>query len=128
VKKKVSIALALLLLLITMPGCSKQQVELPDNPVVFETVDNGDYMSIKWNDKEYVPYCAFNPSQVGKCLGYYVGDDGEKVYVCELKGQSSVNWLVDTFALENCNEGMIYREKNATSIPDGLKSDYGWNQ
>jgi predicted small lipoprotein YifL len=127
-KKIISITLVSLLLLIGLTGCGKQQLELPDKPVVFETTDNGDYISIKWNEKEYVPYCSFSPSQLGECLGYYLADDGEKVYVCELKEQSSDEWLVDTIALKNCNEGMIFKEKNTTNIPDGLESDYEWNQ
>lgn len=65
--------------------------------------------------------------QVGDCIGYYK-NEGSKVYVCKLKGQSEDEWLVDDLGLDNCNEGMIFREKNTKSIPSGLASDYEWNK
>lgn len=107
-------------------GCGSQ-MKLPDKPVVFDTKNNKGYVSIISADKEYVPYCAFKPSQVGDCIGYYV-DNGEKIYVCQLKGQSSDEWIVDVLDLENCNEGMIFREIDTTNIPEGLSSDYEWNK
>ncbi len=113
-------------ILLVLVGCGSE-LKLPDNPVVFDTKDNGTYMSIIWDDKEYVPFCAFDPSQVGDCIGYYKNEDS-KVYVCKLKGQSEDEWLVDDLGLDNCNEGMIFREKNTKSIPSGLASDYEWNK
>ena len=73
-------------ILLLLAGCGSK-LQLPDNPVVFDTKDNGVYMSIIWGDKEYVPYCAFDPSQVGECIGYYESS-GHKIFVCKLKGQS----------------------------------------
>ena len=113
-------------ILLLLAGCGSK-LQLPDNPVVFDTKDNGVYMSIIWGDKEYVPYCAFDPSQVGECIGYYESS-GHKIFVCKLKGQSEDEWLVDAIGLDNCDEGMIFREKKTTSIPSGLSSDYEWNK
>ena len=123
-KKFIYIILVFILLLLV--GCGSK-LKLPDNPVVFDTKDNGTYMSIIWGDKEYVPYCELDPSQVGDCIGYYE-NEGSKVYVCKLKGQSIDEWLVDDLGLDNCGEGMIFREKNTTKIASGLSSDYEWNK
>ena len=103
------------------------KLQLPENPVVFDTKETDEYTSIIWGDREYVPFCALEPSQVGECIGYYE-DEGNKIYVCKLKGQSSNEWLVDVLNLDNCNEGMIFKEKRISNIPDGLSSGYEWNK
>ena len=113
-------------ILLILVGCGSKLV-LPDNPVVFDTKDNGKYMSIIWGDKEYVPYCTFDSTQVGDCIGYYM-NEGSIVYVCKLKGQSEDEWLVDNLGLNICNEGMVFREKNTQNIPSGMSSDYKWNK
>ncbi len=107
-------------------GCGSK-TQLPDKPVIFDIKENDGYISIVSGEKEYVPFCAFEPSQVGDCIGYYV-DNGDKIYVCKLKGQSSDEWIVDVLDLENCNEGMIFKEKSTTNIPNGLSSEYEWNK
>lgn len=113
-------------ILFLLVGCGSK-LELPDNPIIFDTKVNDGYLSIVSEEKEYVPYCAFEPSQVGDCIGYYI-DNGDKIYVCKLKGQSSDEWIVDVLDLDNCNEGMIFREKSTTHIPYGLSYEYEWNQ
>ena len=107
-------------------GCGSK-TELPDKPVVFDIKKYDGYISIVAGEKEYVPYCAVEPSQVGDCIGYYE-DNGDKIYVCKLKGQSSDEWIVDVLDLESCNEGMIFREISTTNIPKGLSSEYEWNK
>lgn len=123
--KKIRYFIAVFILLLLV-GCGSK-LQLPNNPVVFDTKDNGVYMSIISSDKEYVPFCAFDPSQVGECIGYYESN-GHKVFVCKLNGQSEDEWLVDDLGSDNCDEGMIFREKNTTKIPSGLSSDYEWNK
>lgn len=53
--------------------------------------------------------------------------EASRVYIFELKGFSADEWIIETMALNNCNEGMILREINAIDIPDGLESEYEWN-
>lgn len=97
------------------------KVTLPKDPIVFE-IDTSDEVTLLWNDKEYVCCGIFTGDKlVGKCLGYYKDYAEEKILVCELKGQSSDEWLVDTLALNNCNEGGIYKEKNVSVVPDSIK-------
>ncbi len=114
------------LILFLLVGCGSK-LKLPDNPVVFDTIEKDEYMSIIWCNKEYVPFCAFDPSQVGDCIGYYE-NNGNKIFVCKLKGQSPDEWIVDDLGLDNCDEGMIFREKRTTDIPNDLSSDYEWNK
>lgn len=116
---------AMFTMLMLLGGCS-YKVELPADHILFETKVNDEYMSIIWDDKEYIPYCPLSSSQIGNCLGYYMEDDN-KIYVCELKGQSSEEWIVGTLNLDFCNEGMIYREINTTNILESLSSEYEWN-
>lgn len=125
--RKKNIIAVLFIIVLGLTGCGKQ-LALPDNPKVF-TVDHskGSYISLVFEDKEYVPYCALEPSQIGECIGYYK-EDGEMIYVCTLKGQSADEWIVDVLNLDNCREGMVFREINTTVIPDGLESDYSWNK
>jgi hypothetical protein len=113
-------------ILFLLVGCGSK-LQLPDNPVIFDIKESDEYASIIWGNKEYVPFCAFDPSQVGDCIGYYE-NEGSKVYVCKLKGQSEDEWLVTDLGLDNCDEGMVFREKNTRKIPSGLSSDYEWNK
>ena len=38
------------------------------NPIIFEQQTIGEYAYIRYQGREYVPYCAFNPSERGKYL------------------------------------------------------------
>lgn len=123
--RRFRLPLIIIALLFAFTSCGTK-VALPENAIAFETGETEDYAYIIWEERKYVPFCASEPALVGDCLGYYE-EDGEKNYVCEMKGQSSVEWLVVTLNLDNCNEGMIYKEEHVTVIPDGLSSEYAWN-
>lgn len=98
-------------LLFFLTGCGNQ-IQLPDDPIQFETFNNGDGISLLWDNKEYIPYSPLERnSQIGECIGYYDDLYGEKIYVCKLKGESESEWLISTIALKNCNEGEIFRAK-----------------
>ncbi len=86
-------------------------LKLPDDPIVFEVNYDND-VTLVWNNREYV-YCGIftGTKIIGKCLGYYTDKTNSKIYVCQLKGQPEGEWLIDTTALESCNEGSIYKEK-----------------
>jgi hypothetical protein len=128
-KKIISIGgLLLLSMVLCFTSCSSQ-VKLPDNPIIFEINNDTDDTILIWNDKEYVACGIFTGTKlIGKCLGYYKDYQDDKIYVCQLKGQSEEDWLIDTLNLGNCNEGVIYKEKNVTLIPDRLKEyTESWN-
>lgn len=124
-KTKIASALAVFAAVLILAGCNSK-IALPENPIEFEIRENDDYISILWQGREYVPYCALGGGRLGACLGYYESG-GEKSYICELKGQSSENWIADISDLGNCNEGMIFKEKSVTDIPHGMHSEYEWN-
>lgn len=121
--KIVSIGITLLLSIsICLTSCG-YHLELPDNAIVFD-ISYDDDVTIIWNNREYIACGTFTGTKIiGKCLGYYDDQMKSKIYVCQLKGQSEENWLIDTIKLRNCNEGTIYKEKSVTSIPDEIK-DY----
>jgi hypothetical protein len=113
--------LLLLSIVLCFAGCSSK-VKLPDDPIVFEISYDNDDPTIIWNNKEYVACGIFTGTGlIGKCLGYYKDYTDDKDYVCQLKGQSEEDWLISTAGLDYCNDGVIYKEKNVTLIPDKIK-------
>ena len=118
---------------IHLSGCGSE-VELPQNPIVYEmnvNEEEGCSYLVEGNNI-FIPYCAYSEGYLGDCIGYcdIPADEyteASRIYIFELKGFSSSEWIVETLSLNNCNEGMIWREVNATDIPDGLESEYEWN-
>lgn len=123
-KKRITILMICALLL---TGCASK-LRLPEDAIAFTTKENGEYLSILWDDKEYVPFSAGESDQLGDCIGFYLSEDGTKIYVCELKGQSSEEWIADTSDLNFCNDIMVYKETTVDAIPDEMSSEYEWNQ
>lgn len=128
---KVSLLL-LIFLTCFVTGCGSK-IELPDNPKVYEQRQNDEegYAYLIYEDKIFVPYCPYESKYLGECIGYCDLSDPEsaetdRIYICELKGYSSDEWIIDLLDI-NCSEGMILREINAEDIPDGLDSEYEWN-
>lgn len=119
------------LLICVISGCGVS-TKLPDEPIAFDfgTNEDKDYAYLSVDDKIYVPYCPFKRRYIGNCIGYYdtVADEysGDiRWYVYEFKGYSSDEWIVDY--LPTIIEGMVYREINVANIPEGLSSEYDWN-
>lgn len=113
-------------------GCGSQP-KLPETPVVFQRGDGDGYVYLVEGDKIYVPYCAYDPKQLGECIGYCDVEDTDnsgafREYIYELKGYSSDEWIVGVMIAGYFREGMILRERNTTEIPEGLTSEYEWNQ
>lgn len=123
----------IVLIICLICGCGSK-VKLPDDSIVYEQEINEEegYSYLKYGDKVYVPYCAYEKKYLGDCIGYceIPADEyteASREYVFEFKGYSSDEWLIETMELDDCNEGMILREINTTDIPDGLESEYEWN-
>lgn len=124
-------AVTVLLLAFLLTGCGVS-TELPDDPVVFEQKVNEQegYAYLGIDDKIYVPYCPFERRYIGDCIGYcdHAQDaytSGGRSYIYEFKGYSSDEWIVEYDP--EINEGMVMREINTANIPDGLSSEYDWN-
>lgn len=82
-----------------------------------------DYVAIVWEDKVYVPYCVISKTECGEQIGTVDNSKDDKIY--EYKGYSVDEWIIDFYAVDNI--AMLYREINVTNIPDGLESEYEWN-
>lgn len=114
-----------------LAGCGSQ-LQLPETPVIFEQGTNDEYAYLTEGYRVYVPFCPYQSSLLGECIGYCdikesESDDSFQVYICELKGYSSDQWIVEILDTGYGREGMIFRELNATEIPEGLSSEYKWN-
>lgn len=94
--------------------------------VIFQQRVNDHYLSIIWDDREYVPYCAIQPKERGKYLGYLENEPQEELY--EFDGYSSEEWIIDYLNMGfGGGEAMLYKEISVQDIPDGLYSEYDWN-
>ncbi len=122
-KRNYTLLTAGLLVLAIAAGCSSDTGN--QEPVIFQQKENEDYVSIIWNDREYVPYCAISPAERGEYLGYMEDDPDVEIY--ELDGYSSEEWIIDYLNLKSCGEAMLYKEVNVRDIPDGFSSEYEWN-
>ena len=100
-------------------ACSTQH-----NLVEMNTKEENSYVAIIWDDKTYVPYCAFSKSDCGRQIGIVDGDKDDKVF--EYKGYSSDEWIINYYA-NNMDTIMLLREIDVTDIPDNLHSEYEWN-
>ncbi len=84
--------------------------------------DHGDYAAIVWEGKTYVPYCAISKADCGAQIGIVDGDKDDRVY--EYKGYSTDEWIINAYVMDSA---MLLREIQVTNIPDGLQSEYEWN-
>ena len=95
------------------------------NPIIFEKGLNDDYVYIIYQGREYVPYCAFDPRERENYLGYVEDDNQDEIYT--FKGYSEEEWLISYLDSGLMNSCMLLKEKNVTNIPEGLSSEYDWN-
>lgn len=129
--KTSGLLLTIVLSICVLAGCGVS-TEVPDDPMIFEMgVNEGYYAYLSLEDKIYVPYCPYKREYLGDCIGYCdtIGDEyseSTREYVYEFKGYSSDEWIVSY--IPTINEGMVLREINTTNIPEGLESEYEWNQ
>ncbi|MCH5342272.1 MAG: hypothetical protein J1E01_12480 [Acetatifactor sp.] len=115
-----------------LAGCGAR-LQLPEMPVVYQQAVGDEYTYLTEDNKVYVPYCPYESDLLGKCIGYcdiesMESGDTVRVYICELQGYSSDQWIVEVLDTGYTREGMILRELNATEIPEGLSSEYEWNR
>lgn len=64
-------------------------------------IEREDYMAVVWDERVYVPFCAVDNSLREKQIGIVNGDENDRIY--EAAGLSPED-------------------------PNGLKSEYAWNQ
>lgn len=95
-----------------------------ENPLIFRRISNGEYSSVTYGEKEYLPFTPCNPRDRTAYLGHIENDEPDEIY--SYKDYPTDEWLVnylDSGLMSNC---MLLKEKNTTNIPDGLSSEYAW--
>ena len=76
------------------------------------------------NDKNFIPYSSVKKSDCGNQIGIVDYDQNDKIY--EYKGYSSDEWIINCYS-DMGDTFMLLRELNTTDIPEGLESEYIWN-
>lgn len=114
--KRILSVFPIVIMTLSLCACSKQ--ELAD----MTTELHDGYAAILWEDKTYVPFSAVSKTDCGEQIGIVDGDKDDRVY--EYKGYFSDKWIINCYVMDSA---MLYREINVTNIPEGLKSEYGWN-
>jgi hypothetical protein len=117
--KKTISALLVVIAILSFCGCSGQEL------ANMGTKANGDYQAIIWDGRTYVPYCAISKKDCGKQIGIINGDSKDKVY--EYNGCSTDEWIANMYVSGLMDAPMLFREIDVTVIPNGLKSEYSWN-
>ena len=120
-KRLLTILLMVFVLMITGCGNSNSVEELAD----MTTSSEDGYTAIVWGENTYVPYCAIQRNECGKQIGFVDGDKDNRVY--EYDGYSTDEWIISIYVSGLMDGAMLYREINVTDIPDGLQSEYEWN-
>lgn len=98
-------------------ACSKQELA----NMTAEVQD--DHAVIVWEDKVYVPYCVVSKTECGEQIGVIEGSKDNEIYA--YKDYSVDEWIVDLYTIDHI--AMLMRETDTTDIPDGLESEYEWN-
>lgn len=113
----------LVFMVLLFTGCGKED---ETGGIVFEKADREGYRAVIYDGREYVPYTAISVSDRGEYLGYIAGDPDDKIY--EYKGYSTDQWLISFLDSGLMDGAMLLKEENVTDIPEGLTSEYEWNQ
>lgn len=86
--------------------------------------DNGEYTSIVWEDRKYIPFCVVSKSDCGKKIGCIDGDKDEIVSLYKDLPQNE--WLANYLTMDG--GAMLYKEVSVTDIPDGLHDEYNFTE
>ncbi|MDE6797212.1 MAG: hypothetical protein K2J36_04285 [Ruminococcus sp.] len=84
------------------------------------STDNGEYTSIIWDDKKYVPFCVVSKNDCGKKIGYVNGEKDN--VISQYKDLSPDEWLANYLTMDG--GAMLLKEVNVSDIPYGLQSEY----
>ncbi len=114
--RKIAILIVNVFLIVSLCACAKE--ELAD----MTTSQGEGYTAIIWDEKTYLPYCAISKSDCGKQIGFVNNDEKDRVYAY---GNYSTNeWIINAYDMDSA---MLCKEQNVTEIPNGLSSEYDWN-
>ena len=115
---KIKIIAFTILMATSLYACGEAQ-----NLADISTAVNDDYTAIIWEERTYVPFCVVSKSECGALIGYVNGDTDDRV--CEYKDYPTAEWIANYLTVDG--GALLYKEVNADDIPDGLQSEYEWN-
>ena len=122
--KKILFLIITMGLTLFLSACSNKNT---DADLADMTSGTGDgYRTIIWGDKTYVPYSVIPRRDCGKQIGIVDGEEKYRVY--EYKEHPADEWIIEMLVTGLMDNPMLYREINTTDIPEGLQSEYEWNQ
>ena len=116
--KKIIALLIIISLSVSFSACSKQDTDL----VIMSYGVSDEYATIVWGANIYIPYGPISRNDCGTQIGFIDGNENDKIY--EFRDYSTDEWIIST--LPN-DPPMLWRETNVTDIPEGLQSEYEWN-
>lgn len=119
--KRIASVGILVCLIITLCSCGKNKKDLEN----MTTLVTGKYQAIVWNDKIYVPYCGISNAERGEQIGIVDGDKKNQVY--QYRSHPVEEWIISFYHSGEMDSSMLMRELNVTKIPEGLQSEYDWN-
>ena len=93
------------------------------NLIDMSTTVGDEYMSIIWEDRTYIPFSVVSKNDCGTQIGYLNGETDNEV--CEYKDYPTDEWIANYLTVDG--GAMLFKEVNVTDIPDGLESEYEWN-
>lgn len=119
--KRITVIGILVCLIITLSSCGKNKKDLED----MSTLDTGEYQAIVWKDKTYVPYCVISNSERAEQIGIVNGDKNNQIY--QYSGRPVEEWIISFYHSGEMDSSMLMRELSVTKIPEGIQSEYDWN-
>ena len=90
-------------------------------------VETEEYAALVWQGRTYVPYGPVGNTAMGRRIGGSAdGDSREDYYTYE--GYSEQEWIIAMPHSGLMDTPMLFREQSVWDIPEGLESEYAWNQ
>ena len=93
------------------------------NLIDMSTAESDEYRAVIWEDRTYVPFCTISKNDCGTQIGYLNGETSDRI--CEYKDYPTDEWIANYLTIDG--DAILFKEVNATNIPDGLASEYGWD-
>lgn len=97
----------------------------PDNLSDYSSGTSDDYTYVTIDDKIFVPFTTVANSDQGDWIGIVDGDEKDRIY--EYKDYSPDEWIISFYKSGEMDISMLMKEQNVTEYPEGLASEYQWD-
>ena len=122
--KKLICVLILAAMVIGLSGCIP---DIPENPIYhLATIQGADYTVILWDGMTFMPFCPVDMADCGRQIGVVNDDENYKAFL--YKDLPMLEWVVLLDESDPADVPMLFRELSVTEFPQGLESEYEWNQ